>query len=249
MVKQVLPGPWSAARDLAGPGATGADRRAIARDLVDRLVEAGVALRVSMVPVLQLEEPAIPFIGADEADWDDLCATLSDLASRLPDLHLSLAISGGAADPAGHARLAALPFQSLLVDVVTDGPDAWRLIHSLPPETGVIVGAADAGVPAADDPELLVWAATLAAESADRGHARVGVAASGSMAGLGRLAARRKVESLGMAVRLAKMGPLGEVARALQVDPATCRIRPLRALYADHLAALAALGRSPEVVA
>ncbi len=35
-----------------------------------------------------------------------------------------------------------------------------------------------------------------------------------------------------MAVRLAAMGPLGEVARALQPDPATCRIKGLPELYA-----------------
>ncbi len=34
--------------------------------------------------------------------------------------------------------------------------------------------------------------------------------------------------------------PLGQVARALQEDPATCRIPGLRRLWADHQAALAA---------
>lgn len=238
MIKQVLPGPWSAARALA---AAPADRGPIARDLIDRLVAAGAALRASMVPVLQFDEPAIATIGEDAAAWDDLAATLTDLCERLPDIHRSLAVTDGAAHPAGHARLAALPFESHLVDVVTAGVDGWRLIHALPPEKGVVVGAVDARDPGQDNPEMLVWAATLAAESGDRGHVRVGITTSGSLGGLERLPARRKLESLGMAVRLAKMGPLGEVARKLQEDPATCRIGSLRRLYADHLAALAAV--------
>ena len=61
--------------------------------------------------------------------------------------------------------------------------------------------------------------------------------------GLERLKARRKLESLGMAVKLARLGPLGQVARRLQGDPATCGIGSLRRLYADHAAALAADGR------
>ena len=237
MIKQVLPGPWSAAQALAE---TPADRAAIARDLEDRLVAAGAALRASMVPVLQFDEPAIPAIGPDEAAWDDLAASLTRLGERLTGIHLSLAITGGAAHPTGVPRLAALPFQSFLVDVVASGVDGWRLIHALPRETGVIVGAGDARSPAQDDPEMLVWAATIAAESGDRGHIRVGISTSGSMVGLERLRAKRKLESLGMAVRLAKTGPLGQVARALQEEPGTCRIRTLRQLYADHLAALAA---------
>jgi hypothetical protein len=93
---------------------------------------------------------------------------------------------------------------------------------------------------------MLVWAGAIAAESNDRGHVRVGVATSGSMVGLPRRAAARKVEALGTAMVLGKLGPIGQVVRALQADPATCPIRSLRTLYADHLAALAALGRSPE---
>jgi methionine synthase II (cobalamin-independent) len=257
LVKQVLPGPWSAARDLAaerhpgaspGDAAVAADRRAIARELLDVLVAAGLALRPAMLPVLQLDEPGIPSIGTDETLWEELGELHAELAARVTDLHLSLAITGGAAHPAGHAHLATLPVQSILVDVRTAGAgvDAWRLIHSLPPEMGVIVGAADAGHPTDDDPEMLVWAGALAAESNDRGHIRVGVATSGSMVGLPRRAAARKVEALGTAMVLGKLGPIGQVVRALQADPATCPIRSLRALYADHLAALAALGRSPE---
>lgn len=257
LVKQVLPGPWSAARDIAAarhpgaePGETSvaADRRAIARDLVEALVAAALALRPSMLPVLQLDEPGIPSIGADDARWDELCELHAELATRVTDLHRTLAITGGAAHAAGHARLAALPVQSILVDVRTPGAgvDAWRLIHSLPAEMGVIVAAADAGSASDDDPEMLVWAGALAAESNGRGHIRVGVATSGSMVGLPRRAAARKVEALGTAMVLAKLGPVGQVVRALQEDPATCRIRALRHLYADHLAALAALGRSPE---
>jgi hypothetical protein len=39
---------------------------------------------------------------------------------------------------------------------------------------------------------------------------------------------------MGTAVQLTRMGPLGEVARALQPDPAAARIPSLRRLIADH---------------
>jgi hypothetical protein len=137
--------------------------------------------------------------------------------------------------------IAALPFRSFLIDVVS-GPDAWRLLALLPPETGVVVGALDAGTTATDDPEMLVWAATLAAEMDGRGHERVGIAPSGSLAGMDRYRARTKIGQLGMAVRLARMGPLGEVARALQPEPGTCRIGSLRRLYRDWEEARVAVG-------
>jgi len=80
---------------------------------------------------------------------------------------------------------------------------------------------------------MLVWAAALAARMGDRGHARVGIAPSGSLVGLERHRARRKIEQLGLAVRLAAMGPLQAVAEALQPDPANARIRGLPQLYRD----------------
>ncbi len=115
---------------------------------------------------------------------------------------------------------------------MTAGADSWRFIAGLAPEQGVIVGAIDALSPAREDPEMLVWAAALAAELDDRGTARVGISTSGSLAGLPRHDARRKMEQGGMAVRLAAMGPLGDVARALQPQPATCRIKGLPELVA-----------------
>ena len=63
-------------------------------------------------------------------------------------------------------------------------------------------------------------------------------ATSGSLAHLDRRRARRKIESMGTAVVLAKLGPLSQVARALQADPASCPIGSLRRLMADHAAAL-----------
>lgn len=236
VVKQVLPGPWSAARAIAA-----ADASRLPGEIADRLVaalaDAIAALVAAGCPVIQLDEPAVATLGPDPAAWRSVEATLGRLRDAVPaGTHLSLALTGGAPDPAGHATLAGLRFASYLVDV-TAGPDAWRLIDALPSEQGVIVGAADAARAGVDDPEMLVWAATLAAEAAERGHIRVGIATSGSIEVLPRLTARRKIESMGMAVRLAKMGPLGEVARALQPDPATCRIASLRRLVADREAA------------
>jgi hypothetical protein len=116
---------------------------------------------------------------------------------------------------------------------VTHGPDGWRCIDRLSPDQGVIVGALDAGSQVIDDAEMLVWAAALAARMGDRGIARVGIAPSGSLADLDRHRARRKIEQLGLAVRLAAMGPIQALAEALQPDPATARIRRLPQLYRE----------------
>lgn len=235
VVKQVLPGPWSAARALAGDDPRGA---AAEEDRQIALLAASIrALGAAGCPVVQVDEPAVARLGPDPAAWRSVESTLGRLRDAVPaGTHLSLALPGGAPDPAGHATLAGLRFASYLVDV-TAGPDAWQLIDALPAAQGVIVGAADAAKVGVDDPEMLVWAATYAAEAAERGHIRVGIATSGSIAHLPRLSARRKIESIGTAVRLAKMGPLGEVARALQADPGTCRIASLRRLAADRAAA------------
>jgi methionine synthase II (cobalamin-independent) len=238
LVKQVLPGPWTAARALA-PSA--ADRAAVARDMVERLGATMRALSAARCPLIEVHEPAAtrPDAAEDGASLVDTLAALADAVP--PGTQATLALPEGAVPPVLQRPIAALPFRSFLIDVVS-GPDAWRLLALLPPETGVVVGALDAGTTATDDPEMLVWAATLAAEMDGRGHERVGIAPSGSLAGMDRYRARTKIGQLGMAVRLARMGPLGEVARALQPEPGTCRIGSLRRLYRDWEEARVAVG-------
>jgi methionine synthase II (cobalamin-independent) len=233
LTKQVLSGPWSTSLALA---AAPADRAPIARDLVTILGRTAQELAAAGCPLIQFDEPAATRgalrTGGPEACPDDLARDVGALLDAIPDgQSVCLGLPDGAPRADLRAPLAELPVESFLVDV-TAGADAWRFIAGLVPEQGVMVGAIDARSPAREDPEMLVWAATLAAEMGGRGTARVGISASGSLAGLERHYARRKMEQAGMAVRLAAMGPLGEVARALQPDPATCRIKGLPELYA-----------------
>ena len=100
---------------------------------------------------------------------------------------------------------------------------------AIPVELGVIVGALDAGTAERDETEVMVWAAAWAANG-ERTSERIGIASNGSLRAIGRHAARRKVELMGEAVGIASMGPLQEVAEALDPTPLESRMAPLRAL-------------------
>lgn len=230
LVKQVLPGPWSCSLALAR---TRADQEAVRRDLVDALVAVATQLVAAGCPLLQVDEPAAAHGTAATAEsaGRDLVGPVERLVAGLSSgASVCVAIPGGAPRPELHHAIAALPVQSLLVDVI-HGPDGWRCLGQLSPDQGVIVGALDATTPTIDDAELLLWAGALAARLGDRGAARVGIAPTGSLAALDRHRARRKVDELGLAIRLAAMGPLQAVAERLQPDPATARVRGLRELY------------------
>jgi hypothetical protein len=99
----------------------------------------------------------------------------------------------------------------------------------VPPERGVILGADDAHTTAQEEVEVLVWAMAWAA-AAGRGPERVGIAPSGSLAGLDRHYARRKLERLGESIRIANMGPLEGIADALDPDPLHSKLPGLRAM-------------------
>jgi hypothetical protein len=60
----------------------------------------------------------------------------------------------------------------------------------------MILGIADARTEQPDDPDHLAWAAAYAASIYGRGPERVGLAPSGSLAGLSRDGARKKLELL-----------------------------------------------------
>jgi hypothetical protein len=148
--------------------------------------------------------------------------------------HLCLAVSGG---PVGAALpiVLGLPYRSYLVDVVRS-PDNWRLVAEAPPDRGIICGIADASSPGLDAAETMIWAAALTA-SGGRSPDRVGMATSGGMLGLRRERARRKIEVLGEAVRVASMGPVAQIARALVPDPGSSRFPGLRTTWEAATAA------------
>ena len=230
--KQVLPGPYSTSHSRARDAR---ERRHIAAQLREALIATIGALAAAGCEAIQVDEPSVADIGADVAAWRPFADELAPVGAAVPEgVHRSLSLGGGAAHPRGHALLADLPFQSYLIDVLA-GPDAWRLIASLPEDRGIICGALDIhNDRPRDDPEMMLWAATLAAESNGRGTARVGISPNGDLGHLTRFVAKRKIERMGLAVHLSGYGPLSDVARALQPDPATCKIPSLRKLIAEY---------------
>ena len=227
MVKQVLIGPYTMAR-LADPG--GAPREVLALALAEALNEEIGSLVAAGCPVIQVDEGALTTIGDDAAEWDLYAETQRRLTAGLAEHHLSLGLYRGAIDPAGHATVLDGPYRSYLVDAL-GGPDAWRFVFAVPAEIGVVIGALDASSTALDETEVMVWAMAWAGE-AERTAARVGIASNGSLSAVGRFAARRKMELMGEAVRVASMGPLREVAEALDPTPLDSKMAPLREMAA-----------------
>ena len=224
-VKQVLVGPYTLAR-LAEPG--GAPRGPLALGLAEAMNAELRALAAAGCPIVQVDEGALVTIGDDAAEWALYAATQQRLTAGLDEQHLSLGIYRGAIDPAGHASVLDGPYRSYFVDALA-GSDTWRFVFDVPPERGVIVGALDAGQSKRDDPELMVWAMAWAAQGGRTGD-RIGVAPNGSLRALGRHEARRKIEEMGEAVKIAAMGPLQEVAEALDPAPLESKMAPLRRL-------------------
>ena len=181
----------------------------LVRDEIVALADAGCRW-------VEVHEPAAASIG-DDADVRSRFAEAQQALTRDlgPEVHLTLAISGGSADTAGIETILAGAYASLAVDLI-DGPDNWRLAVAVPGERGVICGALSAHPGSADGPETLLWAARYAAGSKGRGFARVGLATSGSMRGLSWEEAAEKVRRLGDAARIAGM-PVEEQRTA--IDP------------------------------
>jgi methionine synthase II (cobalamin-independent) len=225
MVKQVLVGPYTIAR-LAAPGETA--REGLALALADALNAEMRALAEAGCPLIQVDEGALTTVGDDAAEWRLYAETQRRLTAGLEERHLSLGIYRGAIDPAGHETVLDGPYRSYVVDAF-GGPDAWRFVFAVPPEIGVVIGALDAATPALDETEVMVWAMAWATPE-ERGPARIGIASNGSLRAVGRHAARRKTELMGEAVRIGSMGPLREVAEALDPTPLESKMVPLRDL-------------------
>jgi hypothetical protein len=205
LVKAVVLGPWSSGTEVAE----------VRRELLG-LAEAGCRW-------IEVHEPAAVTLAlrsdANRARFaDDHRLLTADLG---PDVHLTLAITGGNADAAGIDTILAGGYASLALDLIA-GPDNWRLAVAAPTHVGIICGAVSARPGSDDGPEILVWAAEYAASTGSRGMDRVGLATSGSMAELTWEAAVAKVRRLGEAARLAAASP--EERRA-GLDPRAVDIR------------------------
>jgi hypothetical protein len=204
LVKAVLVGPISAGRDAAA-----------FRAEILALADAGCRW-------VEVHEPAAVSIGTAADARARFADTHRALTRDLgPDVHLTLAITGGNADAAGLDTILSGAYASLALDLI-DGPDNWRLAVEVPTERGVICGALSAHAGSDDGPETLLWAAQYGAGSKGRGMDRVGLATSGSMAALTWDAAATKVRRLGDAVRIVAASP--EERRAA-LDPRAVDIR------------------------
>ncbi len=249
-VKQVVPGPYTLAR-LADLG--GRSRETVTLVLAELLNAELRDLAAAGCPFIQVDEGLAGSIGEDAAEWrllrrahERLLAGLSgsgaggESTGGSSGVHLSLGVTGGTVSPGGHEAALALPYVSYLVDVLA-GPDAWRFVDAVPAERGIVCGVADAARSALDEVEVMAWAMAWAAEGG-RGSDRVGIAPNGSLAAMDRLAAKRKIERLGETVSIASMGPLQDVAEALDPEPNVSRMADLRQLAEAVAAARSAAG-------
>jgi methionine synthase II (cobalamin-independent) len=238
-VKQTLIGPYTLAA-LAEP-AGGRDRARLAVVLAEALNQELHALADANCPMIEIDEPLALRIGNDAREWRTFRGAHRQLTDGFGGLaaegvaHLSLGLWGGTIDRAGYTALIELPYLSYLVDVLA-GPSAWRFINALPPERGVIVGAADVQTEQLPETEALVWAMAWASRG-ERGSKRVGVSPNGTLALVRRHFAHRKAQRCGESVTVANAGPLWDVAVALDEHPERSWMSDLRDLAAAVAAA------------
>ena len=206
--KVAVVGPFSAGGENASSGAA-------TEALVDALAVAGGALAEAGCLVLEVHEPGAVGIGSDTAERGRFVRAHARLVGALgaahPGLHVSLAITAGNADSAGRETILAAPYASYLFDLV-DGPDNWRLVTAVPGSRGIVCGVGDASGLGRTGLEEMVFAARYAASTGGRGLDRVGLAPSGSLAGLDQDRARAVLELIGRAARLLAGGPAAALA-------------------------------------
>jgi methionine synthase II (cobalamin-independent) len=210
-VKAVLPGPLSIA--LA---AEPTDLMAAAHAAADRLRSEVEALAAAGCPLIEIDEPAALRLGDDGGLDEAFAAAHRRLAVDAP-VHLSLALAGGNLAPSAYPLVLATAYPSYLVDLIA-GPDNWRLVVDIPGDRGVVCAALRAVEGSDDGPELLVWAAHYAASTRRRGLDRVGLANAPGLDGLAWPVARRKLERLAEASRIAALPRSGGALRSA-LDP------------------------------
>ncbi len=240
-IKQAVCGPYTVGRLT---GLDGDARKSVTLALAEALNVELRALVMAGCLMIQVEEDGLATV-ADDAERtlfrEAHCRLTAELEN--PELvHLSLGVAGGSAAEAGAAVLFDAPYSSYFFDLLR-GPRNWELVLQAPFDKGIVCGAARADAPGADEVESLAYAMTYAATANDRGSVRVGIAPSGSLRGMERHYARRKMERLAFSLGVAGVGPLVEVAQSLEPNPTgTARYPELRALARSYQAARAAVG-------
>jgi methionine synthase II (cobalamin-independent) len=233
-VKQTMIGPYTLA--ALAESSRGRDRGRLAVELAEALNLELRALAEANCPMIEIDEPLALSIGEDAREWRAFAAAQRVLTAGFGGTadqgiaHLSLGLWGGQIDPAGFAALIELPYLSYLVDVLP-GPSAWRFINALPPERGVVVGAASVQTEKLPETEVLIWAMAWASRG-ERGSKRVGIAPNGTLALVRRHFAHRKAQRCGESVTIANAGPLWDVAVALDEHPERSWMPELREMAA-----------------
>ena len=217
-VKQCLPGPYTLGRRFVRAEA---GRRDLTVRLAEALAGELIDLGAAGCPFIQVDEDGATAIGLDETEralfveaQDRLLAGVGPPGTAGRP-HLSLAIVGGDADAAGPETIFAARYDSHLFDLIA-GPENWRLITRAPAERGIVLGVVDRTA-VVDGPEVVLWAIGYASSSQRRGETRVGISTAGSLAGLSREEARRKIDLLGSVVRLVERRDVEPIAAA--IDP------------------------------
>jgi Cobalamin-independent synthase, Catalytic domain len=217
-VKQAIVGPFTLGRRVA-PGRLGRERVTLA--LAEALNAELRALASAGCPLIEVVEDGAVVIGDDPAERRLFREAQLRLTTGLDGVHLSLAIRGGSAFPAGAETIFAAPYASYLFDLCA-GPDNWRLVVAAPSERGIVVGAEDASLAKAEGPEVHAFAIGYGASTGGRGHDRIGLATSGDMSRLSWAAAQAKMATIGRTAAL-YAGPPGSLAAAM--DPRAVDIR------------------------
>jgi len=216
-VKQAIRGPFRSGTTLES-----------SRAAAERAAEVISALAAAGCPFVDVLEPDLGPIVTEGGERDRFVDAhrwlFAALGSTAPAIHCSLVAGGGNLDGAGPATFFDLPYPSYAFDLI-DGPDNWRLIAAAPGDRGVVCGALSAEPHGDETREVLVWAAQYAASTGGRGLDRVGLANAGSLAGLPREIALRKLRVIADAARVAASSPQ-DLATAL--DPRALRRRPGR---------------------
>ena len=125
-------------RRSSRPASLARGRRAVGsptgvRAAVDAIWPAIEALFGAGAPVVQVTEPAIGDIGADDVEAIDLLDEVLERLATGVEGHLSLALAGGRPTAIPYERLFAAPFGSYLFDLIRS-PDDWRLCARVPPD-------------------------------------------------------------------------------------------------------------------
>jgi hypothetical protein len=224
-VAQAVPGPCTLARREVGEWG---DLRVLnGQALAHAGVLAGelAALRDAGCAVVIVEEPAAVGLGRTPRAADGWVRAHRRLLRDAGDLHVMLAITGGAASDLGGRAVFGVPYGSLLVDLV-GGPDNWHLVREAPGQRGIVCAAlvAAPGTPLGDQSPQLVWAAQYAASMDGRGLERVGLANASSLGNLSTAEARAALQALAQAARYAVMSRTEAVAAGF--DEKAWRVMP-----------------------